>query len=83
MINLFSTFYIDCNSPKKNQPAALKKVDVTHISKVMSDVYGSSVTTAGSSDDSMPLQQKLAVCSLLLLVKTGKLKEVTLGKVGM
>lgn len=71
----------DCNSPtKRNQPARVKKVTIAHISQIMSDVYGSSVTAANSSENGVPLQQKLAVCSLLVLVKNGKVKEVALGK---
>lgn len=51
------------------------------ISKVLSEVYGSSSAT--NSQESIPLQQKLIVCTLLLMVKQGKLKEVTMGKVSV
>lgn len=51
------------------------------ISKVISEVYGSS--SAANSQESIPLQQKLIVCTLLLVVKQGKLKEVTMGKVSV
>ncbi|KAK7111885.1 cell division control protein 6 homolog [Littorina saxatilis] len=68
----------DCNSPSKSKPAAVKKVGVVHISKVMSEVYGSSVQAQQS--EGVPLQQKLLVCTLLLMVKMGKFKEVPLGK---
>ncbi|KAH9498132.1 AAA ATPase [Bulinus truncatus] len=70
----------DCNSPTKKHQTPVKKVSVMHISKVMSEVYGSSVQSANSGDHELPLQQKLAICSLLLLVKSGKFKEVPLGK---
>lgn len=65
------------NSPNKNDPP-LKKIGVMQISKVISEVYGSS--SAANSQESIPLQQKLIVCTLLLVVKQGKLKEVTMGK---
>lgn len=72
---------LDCpNSPTKMNPP-MKKIGVMQISKVLSEVYGSS--SASNSQDSIPLQQKLIVCTLLLMVKQGKLKEVTLGKVSM
>ncbi|CAG5129425.1 unnamed protein product, partial [Candidula unifasciata] len=58
----------------------VKTVTISHISKVMSDVYGASVSAANSSENDVPLQQKLAVCSLLVLIKKGKMKEVQLGK---
>ncbi|XP_078326574.1 cell division control protein 6 homolog [Crassostrea virginica] len=68
----------DCpNSPTKVNPP-LKKIGVVQISKVLSEVYGSS--SASNSQESIPLQQKLIVCTLLLMVKLGKLKEVTMGK---
>jgi len=71
----------DCNSPtKRNQEAKVKKVTLVHISKVMADVYGSSVSAAHSTDSDFPLQQKIALCSLLVQVKNGKTKEVQLGK---
>lgn len=56
----------------------MKKIGVMQISKVISEVYGSS--SAANSQESIPLQQKLIVCTLLLVVKQGKLKEVTMGK---
>ncbi|XP_076460224.1 uncharacterized protein LOC143293219 [Babylonia areolata] len=69
----------DCNSPSKQQNGpAVKKIGVMHISKVMGEVYGSSVQAQQS--EGVPLQQKLMVCTLLLVVKTGKFKEVPLGK---
>ncbi|GFR72987.1 cell division control protein 6-like protein [Elysia marginata] len=76
----------DCNSPTKQRPgdnAPLKKVTLAHISQVMNDVYGGNLNKSACGDgvdSTVPLQQKLAVCSLLVLLRTGKLKEVLLGK---
>ncbi|KAJ8320013.1 hypothetical protein KUTeg_001600 [Tegillarca granosa] len=67
----------DAKSPLKQAPS-LKRIGVMQISKVLSEVYGSSSST--NTQDSIPLQQKLVVCTLLLMVKLGKMKEVTLGK---
>lgn len=50
-----------------------------HINNVLADVYGSGA--AAQQQETIPLQQKLIVCSLLLLLKQGKMKEVTAGKV--
>ena len=60
-----------------------KKIGVAHIAKVVGEVYGSRVTCgAGAGAETVPLQQKLAVCSLLLLLKQGKGgKEIPMGKV--
>lgn len=65
-------------SPDK-VPSITKKIGVMQISSVLSEVYGSSTVTTGQ--EGIPLQQKLVVCTLLLLVKDGKIKEVSMGKV--
>ncbi|XP_063412447.1 cell division control protein 6 homolog [Mytilus trossulus] len=67
------------SSPTKRPPAVPKKIGVVQINKVLSEVYGSS--SVSNSQDSIPLQQKLIVCTLLLMVNKGKMKEVTMGKV--
>ncbi len=69
------------SSPSKAKSPAVKKVGLVQISNVISEVYGSSVTTCGSDTQTFPIQQKLVICTVLLIVKQGKLKEVTLGKV--
>uniref|UniRef100_A0A670ZE44 Cell division control protein n=1 Tax=Pseudonaja textilis TaxID=8673 RepID=A0A670ZE44_PSETE len=60
----------------------LKRVGLCHISQVISDVYGDRMATGSSYGDasSFPLQQKILVCSLLLLTKQKNTKEVSLGK---
>ena len=72
-------YFTECNSPKKSLADVPKKISVVHINKVLSDVYGSG--SAASQQETIPLQQKLVMCSLLLMLKQGKLKEVTVGKV--
>jgi cell division control protein 6 len=67
------------SSPTKRPPAVPKKIGIVQINKVLSEVYGSSSTYNGQ--ESIPLQQKLILCTLLLMVKQGKFKEVTMGKV--
>ena len=66
-------------SPRKHN-TALKKIGVAHILKIMNEVYGNRVGSS-SQPQTIPLQQKLLICSLLLMLKRGKGKEVTLGKV--
>jgi cell division control protein 6 len=83
-IDVFYTFTDKTNSPKKtatpiSQP---KKVSLVHIANVVSDVYGSRIMAGSSgSQPTIPLQQKLLVCTLMLIMKQGKSKEVTIGKV--
>ena len=59
-----------------------KKIGVAHVAKVVGEIYGSRVTAASSGGpDTVPLQQKLATCTLLLMLKNGKAKEIQVGKV--
>nr|XP_056719239.1 cell division control protein 6 homolog [Euleptes europaea] len=74
----------DCKSsskPATDSPVP-KRVGLLHISQVVSEVYGNRMAAGNSCGDadSFPLQQKILVCSLLLLAKQQKAKEVTLGK---
>ena len=49
---------------------------------MLSEVYGDRmVSGSGSEGESFPLQQKLLVCCLLLLTRSGKSREIPLGKV--
>ena len=52
------------------------RVTIGHVASVVSKVYG-----GGRTEEAMPVQQKLAVCSLLLMVRERSTKEVTLSKV--
>ena len=73
---LFSVY----NSPNKLNQLIPKKITVAHIAKIVNEVYGSGATGA-TPGQTIPLQQKLTICTLLLLMKRNKLKEATLGKV--
>ncbi|XP_037665244.1 cell division control protein 6 homolog [Choloepus didactylus] len=58
-----------------------KQVSLIHISQVISEVDGNRMALSQKgAQDSFPLQQKILVCSLLLLTRQLKIKEVTLGK---
>ena len=76
---------IATNSPSK--VAIIKsphqqKVSVGHVAKVVSEVYGSNMSRGSSSgQESLPLQQKVLICSLLLVLKKEKAKETTIAKV--
>ena len=59
----------------------LGQVDIPQIMKVINQVYGSQVTQSlGTKGEGLPVQQKILIASLLLMVKNGQSKEVTLGK---
>nr|CAB3229273.1 cell division control protein 6 homolog [Phallusia mammillata] len=63
-----------------------QKVGLQQISNIMQGVYDSSnlcqqkTSCEQDNDDTFPLQQKLVVCTLFLLCKTSKCKEVPMGK---
>lgn len=76
-----------CNlgSPRKCLSSfvnSVKQVDICHIGSVLDEIYTSkNLSNCTSKENSnIPLQQKLILCTLLLLIKETKLKEVTLGK---
>lgn len=64
-------------SPSKR--SVMPKVGVEHIMKIVNRTYGSVAQT--DQQQTFPLQQKLAVCTLLLMLRHGKTKEVAVGKV--
>lgn len=55
-------------------------VDVKHVLDVLNSVYGAAQNLNDDSSDSFPLQQKVTICSLLLIIKNARNKDVTLGK---
>ena len=61
--------------------AATPKVGIMQVANVVDEVYGSANSTAKSN--TFPLQQKLIVCTLLLMLKSSKLKEINVGKVSV
>ncbi|XP_074972929.1 cell division control protein 6 homolog [Phalacrocorax aristotelis] len=69
--------------PGSDSPASPvpKRVGLLHVSRVISEVFGDRLA-AGSqgSRDAFPLQQKVLLCSLLLLARRLRTREVTLGK---
>ncbi|KAM6238662.1 cell division control protein 6 homolog isoform 2-T2 [Porphyrio hochstetteri] len=69
--------------PSGDSPASPvpKRVGLLHISRVISEVFGDRLAAGGrGSLDTFPLQQKVLLCSLLLLTRRLRTQEVTLGK---
>merc|ERR1712106_1134102 len=70
-------------SPRKHidPPADIKPVEVAQVMAIFNQVYGNKVVAAVTqAPASFPLPQKILVCSLLLMLKHGKSKDITLGK---
>ncbi|XP_014204118.1 cell division control protein 6 homolog [Copidosoma floridanum] len=56
-----------------------KQVDFKEIRSVLNGVYGGS-QNVDSEESNFPLQQKLVICSLMLILNKGKNKDVNLGR---
>ncbi|KDR09135.1 Cell division control protein 6-like protein [Zootermopsis nevadensis] len=65
-------------SPRKNPDAGC--VALKEVMAVLNSVYGTSQSFVTDSDESFPLQQKVLVSTLLLILKKGHNKDVTVGK---
>lgn len=63
--------------------SAAPRVGLLQVARVLSEVYGDRMASQSSSSEgeSFPLQQKLLVCCLLLLLRHGKSRDISLGKV--
>ncbi|XP_064030385.1 cell division control protein 6 homolog isoform X2 [Pogoniulus pusillus] len=58
-----------------------RRVGLLHVSRVISEVFGDRLAPGGrGAQDTFPLQQKLLLCSMLLLTRHLRTQEVTLGK---
>ncbi|XP_063980158.1 cell division control protein 6 homolog [Diachasmimorpha longicaudata] len=66
-------------SPKKVAPSTEKPVDLKEVVAVLNGVYGGSQNIE-KEEDTFPLQQKLLLCSLMLILNKGRNKDVTVGK---
>lgn len=73
-----------CNegSPRKRSLAPVTKyVDLRQINAVLQQVYGSRIKNSSTSDSvTLPLQQKILLCTLSLMVKNCKSSDFTLGR---
>ena len=67
------------STPQSTSQKQSVRVTLPLIASVISEVYTSNVTSL-TVQQNFPLQQKLAVCTLLCMVKGRHAKEVTLGK---
>lgn len=64
----------------QNSAPTNKCVNIPLLCKMMASVESNSFSTTNDDVDETPLQQKLIIVTLLVLVKFGKSKQVTLGK---
>ncbi|OWR47325.1 putative Cdc6 [Danaus plexippus plexippus] len=55
-------------------------VELKQVLEVLNDVYGSSRKIDNDVDEGLPMQQKLILCSLMLMLSKGRNKEIIMGK---
>ncbi|KAM3959034.1 cell division control protein 6 homolog [Aphomia sociella] len=55
-------------------------VELKQVLEVLNDVYGGSRNIENDVDEGFPMQQKLILCSLMLMLTKGKNKDVVMGK---
>lgn len=55
-------------------------VEIKQVLEVLNEVYGGSTKINEEVDDVFPLQQKLILCSLMLMLTKGKNKDIVVGK---
>lgn len=60
---------------KQEQPIQMKEV-----MSVLNSVYGNAQKLSDDVDDSFPVQQKILICTLLLIIKHDKNKIITVGR---
>lgn len=75
--NLFDELGI---APLGQSEVAAKPVQVNQVVSVLNNVYGASQALNEEIDDSYPLQQKIGICALLLIMRNEKNKDLSLGR---
>lgn len=62
--------------PKKDE----EKIELKEVVGVLNAVYGTTKTLGDELDDAFPLQQKILICTMLLIMKHDKNKDITIGR---
>ncbi|XP_034943367.1 cell division control protein 6 homolog [Chelonus insularis] len=66
-------------SPKKQPPVTEKPVELKEVFAVLNGVYGG-IQNLNKNEETFPLQQKLLLCSLMLILNKGRNKDITMSK---
>lgn len=56
------------------------KIQLKEVVSVLNTVYGNAQTFGDDVDDAFPLQQRILICTLLLIIKHDKNKVITVGR---
>jgi cell division control protein 6 len=57
-----------------------EKIQLKEVVSVLNNVYGTTQALSDDLDDAFPLQQKILICTMLLIIKHDKNKDITIGK---
>lgn len=76
-----TTSSMDKSSPRKSPRKLNFNVNSKDVLSVVKDIYGTSKNFKACDDSSFPLHQKLVICTLLLVMKKGKSKDLNVGRV--
>ncbi|CAD7087327.1 unnamed protein product [Hermetia illucens] len=71
---------IDGSPPKKQNQTTQGAVPMQLVVSVLNNVYGASQTLSNDIEDTFPLQQKILICCLLLILENDKNKDITIGR---
>jgi len=58
----------------------MKPVQVTQVAAVLNKVYGASQNLEEDIEASFPLQQKLMLCTLVLMLRNERNKDISMGR---
>ncbi|KAH8360423.1 hypothetical protein KR200_004241 [Drosophila serrata] len=64
----------------REQKDTLKPVQVTQVAAVLNKVYGASQNLEEDIEAAFPLQQKLMLCSLVLMLRNERNKDISMGR---
>lgn len=67
-------------TPLLDDDEKLEPVQLKQVVSVLNNVYGTSQQLTDDIEETFPLQQKLLICALLLILKHDKNKDVTIGR---
>ncbi|XP_067646829.1 cell division control protein 6 homolog isoform X2 [Eurosta solidaginis] len=68
------------NAVDNTEEVILKPVQVTQVAAVLNKVYGVSQNLQEDIEDSFPLQQKIVLCTLMLMIRKERNKDITIGR---
>lgn len=76
-IDLMQELGVDeLDAEKRDEP----KVEMRQVMNVLQNVYSTANTLDDDNGDSFPLQQKVLICTLLLMLTNGKNKDITVSR---